>query len=172
MGQSLGGHTAFLVAAERPDLVAALVVAETSPQRDQLARDRVAVLLRAWPVPFRSRAGALEFFGGDPAVAAVWLEGLEERGGAWWPRFECQIVLDALAEVTGRSFWDEWESIRVPTLLVRGELGWLEGPVAERMQTHRSTQLLELPGAGHDVHLEQPEAWSAAVVAFLETLGR
>ncbi len=157
VGQSLGGHTAFLVAAERPDLVSSLVVVEASPQRDPLARDRVAVLLRAWPVPFPSQSAALEFFGGRSPAAAIWLEALEERDGGWWPRFECRVVLDALSEGTARSFWNEWDRVCAPTLIVRGEHGWLDATVARQMQQRApSASLAEVAGAAHDVHLEQP----------------
>ena len=168
VGQSLGAHTAFLTAAARPDIVRGLVVAEASPERDPLARDRLAVLLRAWPVPFASRASALEFFGGDSPIASVWLDGLEVHGGAWWPRFECQTVLDSLCELTERSYWDEWEALDVPTLLVRGEHGWLDANVARRMlQCCSAASLVEIGGAGHDVHIEQPDAWRNYVEPFV-----
>jgi len=172
VGQSLGAHTAFLVAAERPDLVAGLLVAETSPERDPFARARLAVLLRAWPVPFTSRATALEFFGGDSLAATFWLDGLEERAGAWWPRFECQVVLGALREVTERSFWSEWERVRAPTLIVRGEAGSLDGQVAKQMLERGAvTELVEIAGGGHDIHLEQPQSWLGAVHWLIETIG-
>lgn len=171
MGQALGGHTAFLVAAERPDLVAGLVVAETSPECDPSARDRLAVLMRAWPVPFPSQAAALEFFGGDSPAALAWLEGLELRDGGWWPRFDRSTVLDALVELTTRSFWREWDGVRAPTLVVRGELGALEPAVAEQMLARsHSAGLVEILGSGPDVHLEQPASWLEAVVPFIASI--
>lgn len=41
VGQSLGGHTALLLAARRPDLVSALVVVEATPAANPAARDGV-----------------------------------------------------------------------------------------------------------------------------------
>ena len=168
VGQALGGHTAFLTAAARPDLVRGLVVAEVSPERDPLARDRLAVLLRAWPVPFASKEQALEFFGGDSPVASVWLDGLEEHTDGWWPRFRCQTILDSLREVSERSCWREWDSLRTPTLVVRGQYGWLERNVAQRMLRRCPlASLVEIADAGHDVHIEQPDAWLDLVEPFV-----
>jgi pimeloyl-ACP methyl ester carboxylesterase len=33
-----------------------------------------------------------------------------------------------------------------------------------------SAQLVSIPGAGHDVHLDAPEAWRSAVEGFLARL--
>ena len=168
VGHALGGHTAFLVAAERPDLVRRLVIAETSPECDPLARERIAVLLRAWPTPFPTQAAAREFFGGESEITSIWLEGLEERAGGWWPRFERSVVLDALDELTRKTFWLDWECVRAPTLIVRGEHGLLERDIAEKMlQGGATAELVEILGGGHHVHLEQGPAWLEAIGPFI-----
>jgi pimeloyl-ACP methyl ester carboxylesterase len=51
IGQSLGGHTALLTAAERPDLVRALVVAEASPAANPEEPAAVEAQLRRWRDP-------------------------------------------------------------------------------------------------------------------------
>src|SRR3989440_1690590 len=76
IGQSLGGHTAFLLAARRPELVRALVVAEAAPDADPGAPASVAGWLRSWPVPFAGRDDALAFFG-DTTWGRAWADGLE-----------------------------------------------------------------------------------------------
>ncbi len=63
IGQSLGAHTAFLLAAQRPQLVRALIVAEATPAADPEAPAQVREWLASWPVPFASRADALRHFG-------------------------------------------------------------------------------------------------------------
>src|SRR5260370_11036591 len=75
IGQSQGGHTAFLLAARRPDLVASLVVAEASPESDPAAASKVSALLRKWQNPFPSEIAAIEFFGGATS-AQTWARGL------------------------------------------------------------------------------------------------
>ena len=51
IGQSLGGNTAMLAAAERPDLVAALVLAEAGPAEDPVAPAAVEEALLRWQDP-------------------------------------------------------------------------------------------------------------------------
>ncbi len=47
------------------------------------------------------------------------------------------------------SFWKDLPSLRIPTLVLAGELK-------------------VVPGAGHNVHLERPDAWIEAVITFLQ----
>ena len=120
IGQSLGGHTAFLTAARRPDLVRAVVVAESSPERSPDSRSDVEALLRAWPVPFRDREHAVEFFGREKRSAEVWANGLESRSDGLWPRFDIDVMLDSLTDITRHNYWQDWERIEAETLIVRG----------------------------------------------------
>jgi pimeloyl-ACP methyl ester carboxylesterase len=68
-----------------------------------------------------------------------------------------------LAEIAERDWWDEWRRIRCPVLVVRGEHGQLDPDVARRMHPGAIT----IAGAGHDVHLDQPEALADAIQAWL-----
>jgi pimeloyl-ACP methyl ester carboxylesterase len=173
IGQSLGGHTAMLAAAQRPDLVAALVVAEASPGRDPDGPHRVRQWLSTWPVPFGSRASAFDFFQTmkyfrSGLAAQVWADGLEERPDGWWPRFDVEVMIDSLAEVATRDYWDRWVAIRCPTLLVGGEHGALSGEEVEPMLALLPrAQFAQIDGAGHDVHLDRPERWRTVVTEFL-----
>jgi pimeloyl-ACP methyl ester carboxylesterase len=173
VGQSLGGHTAMLAAAQRPDLVTALVVAEASPGRDPDGPSRVRRWLSGWPVPFGSRASAFDFFRTmqyfhSSLAAQVWADGLEERPDGWWPRFDAEVMIDSLAEVAARDYWDRWEAIRCPTLIVRGEHGALSRDEVERMLALLpGAQFAQIDGAGHDLHLDQPERWRTVVTDFL-----
>jgi pimeloyl-ACP methyl ester carboxylesterase len=66
VGQSLGGHTALLLAASRPELVSRLVVVEASPAGDPAgaaeAASAIETALRSWPVPFADHSDAITFF--------------------------------------------------------------------------------------------------------------
>ena len=170
IGQSLGGHTAFLAAAERPDLVRGLVVAEASPaEADPVTVRQVAGMLSSWPRPFPSRDAALEFFGGDTLRARAWADNLEERDGELFPAFDVDVMEAALAAAEAPS-WTTWASILVPCLLVRGESGALSADEAKSMiGALPSAELATIPG-GHDVHLDAPTEWRAAVSGFLADL--
>ncbi|GAB2809719.1 alpha/beta hydrolase [Actinoallomurus bryophytorum] len=169
VGQSLGGHTAMLVAAARPDLVRALVMVEASPGLpDAGGVAGVERWLASWPVPFPSPAAAARFFGGG-AAGAGWAAGLEEREDGWWPRFDPALMVRSLTDASPRSFWREWEQVACPTLVVLAESGIIPSVDADEMRrTRPDTVMAHIPGAGHDVHLEAPGLLRAAIEDFLE----
>jgi pimeloyl-ACP methyl ester carboxylesterase len=167
-GQSLGGHTALLTASAHPGLLRGLVLVEAGPGRaDPNVPAEIGAMLDAWPTPFPSRRAAVEFFGGG-AVGEGWAGGLEERDGGWWPRFDRDVMVAALAENARRSFWDEWASITCPALVVLGQSGIVPAQETEAMLQQRpETVALSVPGAGHDVHLERPEVLHQVLREFL-----
>jgi pimeloyl-ACP methyl ester carboxylesterase len=170
VGQSFGGLIAFLTAARRPDRVERLVVAEASPAPDNTAETELRDWLESWPVPFPDLEAAIRFFGGESLRARTWASGLEEREGTLWPRFDAETLLRALREAA-EGWWDEWESIRCPTLVVRGEHG-LSAAEAQAMAGVLDDAALEtITGAGHDVHLESPREWRRIVQPFLASNG-
>ncbi|MFE5581386.1 alpha/beta fold hydrolase [Kitasatospora sp. NPDC056531] len=169
VGQSLGGHTAMLTAAAHPDLLGGLVLVEAGPGGpNPNVRAEIGAALDAWPTPFPSRGAAVEFFGGG-AVGEGWAAGLEERDGGWRPRFDRDVMVEALTENARRSFWDEWTSIACPTLVILGQSGIIPPHETEAMlQRHPGAVALSVPGAGHDVHLEHPEVLCRVLQEFLE----
>jgi pimeloyl-ACP methyl ester carboxylesterase len=86
IGQSLGGHTAFLVAAQHPGLVERLVVIEAGPAQDADAPDRIREQLREHPAPY-----GVEL---DPDDAARSLAEIAARD--WWDewrRVRCPLLV-------------------------------------------------------------------------------
>ncbi len=172
IGQSLGAHTAFLLAAQRPELVRALVVAEATPDADPDGPRQVREWLESWPTPFAGRGQALAHFG-DTTWGRAWTDGLERRQDGLWPAFDTEVMVAALDELAGRSYWDEWSRIACPTLVVRGESGGVGAEGAERMvRALPCARAATIAGAGHDVHLDQPSRWREAVEVFVATLER
>jgi pimeloyl-ACP methyl ester carboxylesterase len=177
VGQSLGGLAALLLAAERPDLVHGLVVADASPAGggDPKATEAIvtelADSLRRWPVPFASRETAVEFFGGPSLVAEAWADGLEHLHGGWWPRFDVEVMVRTLRAAVSQPYWDAWERISCPALVVRAGNGIIPAADAHAMADRgRHATLVELVGAKHDLHLDRPAEWRKAVSEFLDRL--
>ena len=169
VGQSLGGHTAFLVASARPTLVGSLVVVEATPQHDASALRRLESWLARWPRPFASKEAAREFFGGDTPYARAWIDGLEERPDGLWPRFDNDIMLRSLRACEDRGYWSEWARVTCPTLLVRSDRG-IDLEVASRMcELAPHTRIASIPNAGHDLHLESHKEWSNCLTFLAET---
>lgn len=66
------------------------------------------------------------------------------------------------------SLWDRLAELSVPTLLVVGELDGKFVEIGRRMEAALpQATLAVVPGAGHTVHLERPDAWLALVTGFL-----
>jgi pimeloyl-ACP methyl ester carboxylesterase len=167
-GQSLGGHTAMLVAAARPDLVSSLILLESGAgggsERDN---ERLGDYLRSWPVPFPSRDAARAYLG-DGALQQAWVADLEERQDGFWPRFQPDVMVAAInALIPPR--WDEWESITAPTLVVYGERGmFTEHEKAEFTARGCNVRRLDLAGGSHDSHLDAFESWIKALRSVLQ----
>ncbi len=165
VGQSLGGFAAFRLAAARPDLVSRVVVAEATPSEDPGVSATVRAWLEGWPVPFADRDAAVAFFG-DHNRGRTWAAGLVERDGGLWPRFDIDTEVGMLAAFE-RSYWDEWDAIHCPILIVRAATGEGDDDFGKMVERQPTAQLVEIPDAGHDLHLDQPERWQAALGPFL-----
>jgi pimeloyl-ACP methyl ester carboxylesterase len=88
VGQSMGAHTAMLVAAARPDLVRGLVLLE-GDQGSGTADEHAAMgaFFRSWPTPFADRSAARAALGDGP-LARAWVDDLEQRPDGLHPRFD------------------------------------------------------------------------------------
>jgi pimeloyl-ACP methyl ester carboxylesterase len=168
VGQSMGAQTAMMVAAARPDLVHALVMLEggvggsTEDYPSELGE-----WFRGWPVPFASPAAAVEFLGGTP-MAEAWGRDLESRADGWWPRFDPDVMETTIRAVADVARWDEWQSITVPTLLVRGGLNKVdEQELGRQLELRPEVEQAVIAEAGHDAHLDQPAAWISVLKDFL-----
>ncbi|MEU9877163.1 alpha/beta fold hydrolase [Streptomyces phaeochromogenes] len=178
LGQSLGGHTAFLTAAAHPHLVDSLILVEAGPAGPNAdLPTEIAAWLDSWPTPFTSFSSATAFLGHE-----AWARGLEEREDGHHPRWDRDTMLAAVTDLATRAYWPEWARVACPTLVVRGAKGTMREAEMTRMarmtrgaqirtgrppqpQPQTLTEVIE--DAGHDVHLDQPRRLHAAVRTFL-----
>lgn len=168
VGQSMGAHTAMLVAAARPDLVRRLVMLE-GDQGGGTVEEHAALgdFFRSWEVPFADRATAASSWGDGP-LARAWADDLEEAPDGLRPRFDAD-VLQAVIEAVGTPRWAEWESVVAPTLVVYADGGmFTDDGKAEFVRRGRDVRRVDLRGASHDAHLDAADQWVDALCAFLE----
>ncbi|SNB87465.1 MULTISPECIES: alpha/beta hydrolase [unclassified Streptomyces] len=159
VGQSMGGLTALLTAAAHPEVCRALVLIEAGPggPAPELP-EQIGSWLDSWPVPFPDVEAAEAFFGGGPAGRA-WAAGLAPGPGGLHPRVDRDVMVASVRENAHRDYWDAWDRVRCPALVLRGESGTMKPDEADRMRArHPATRIAVIPGAGHDAHLDNTPA--------------
>ena len=167
-GQSMGAHTAMLTAAHHPELVSRLVMLEggVGGSEDDYP-GRLGKWFASWPVPFPAPEAAVEFLG-STSLARAWAEDLEERRDGHWPRFDPDIMEAAIRPVAEAAQWQSWQRVRAPTLLVRGARSLVpDEEIAHMVELRPDVEVVTIPDAGHDAHLDQPEAWRRLLGEFL-----
>ena len=178
LGYSMGGRVALHLAVAAPDRVGALVLESSSPGIADAAERQARIAA-------------------DETLAdAIKVEGLEAFVERWerLPLFASQAALpeDTRARLhaqrlrnnplglanslrgmgTGQqeSLWDRLAGLNIPTLLIVGELDTkycaLAGAMCALLSNARA---VIVPGAGHAVHLEQPQTFAKNVLEFLGT---
>ncbi|AWI29667.1 alpha/beta hydrolase [Streptomyces sp. ICN441] len=178
IGHSMGALTAWQLAAERPDLVRAVVVCDMRASALGAASQREwEAWFRSWPVPFATLADVRRWFGEDdprlerpsPARGEFFAEVMAERADGWRPVFSRRQMLRSRATWVHDAHWDSLARVGCPTLVVRGldgELGRAEAQ--EMVRVLPRGRYAEVADAGHLVHYDQPDAWRAVLEPFLE----
>jgi len=173
-GLSMGGYVALALARRHPDVLAALILADTRAGQD----DRIARANRTKSIALvEEKGGAALFETMAPKV-------LSEQTHAAKPEVVARLkaiaakqpaasVVAALAALRDRPDANPGlKAIAVPTLVLVGEHDAVAPPLAAAnlsAQIRRST-LVHIPGAGHLSNAENPDAFNAAVGGFLAGL--
>ncbi|HIY67559.1 MAG TPA: alpha/beta hydrolase [Candidatus Agrococcus pullicola] len=168
VGQSMGAHTAFLVAAAHPDLVEGLVMLEGHVSGSDDPNEAVGLgrYFASWPVPFEDEAAAREFLGED-AIVDAWVADLQQTEAGLVPRFDA-AVMQRTIEAVHEPRWSEWEALQVPTLTVFARHGMFSDADKDELIRRRpETIRIDLDGGSHDAHLDAFEEWSEVLRRWL-----
>ncbi|RAV15107.1 alpha/beta hydrolase [Mycolicibacterium sp. GF69] len=170
IGHSMGGLHSWCLAATRPDLVAALVVEDMAPDFRGRTTGPWEPWLHALPVEFGSAQRIYDEFG--PVAGQYFLEAFDRTAaGGWRLHGRTNVWIEIAAEWGTRDYWREWEAVRVPALLIEaGDSVTPKGQMARMAETGHRTTYLHVPGAGHLVHDDAPDAYQRAVETFLAAL--
>jgi pimeloyl-ACP methyl ester carboxylesterase len=172
LGHSMGGKAAMVLALSESGRVRRLIVADMAPVaygHSQLPYARAMQAVDLAVVRRRADAdAALAAAVPEPGLRAFLLQSLAvgASGAAW------KLNLTVLAAEMPRimAFPDVGGAFDGPTLFLSG--GGSDSVRPEHWPRIRamfpSARHLELPGAGHWLHAEAPDAFAAAVVGFLD----
>lgn len=171
LGHSLGGKVAMQLALSRPERVDKLVVADVAPVAYQGNHDVIVAALEAVAAEqCASRAEAEVILNdaiADPGLVGYLLMGLARDGDRYDWRFHLAGLKDGYGRLreppTGA------ERYMGSTLFLRGaNSGYIQRQhESEIVRRFPSSTLITLEEAGHWLHIDQPEAFNAAVSAFL-----
>ncbi len=176
VGLSLGGMVGMRLAARYPELVASLVLLDTSADvepAENLPRYRLLTFLERWVGPWVVAGSVMKIMHGataraDPARAAE-LRRVRQR-------FLALDRVGAVRAVNGvldrKGIQDELANIRVPTLVMVGEEDTATVPAkAEAIQRAiRGATLVRIPKAGHLSPIDNPDFVTGELSRFLGAL--
>lgn len=167
VGHSMGGLHSWCLAAERPELVTALVVEDMSPDFRGRTTGPWEPWANALPIVFGTADAVFAEFG--PLAGQYFLDAFDRVEDGWQLHGRADRWVEIAAEWGRRDYSPQWTQVRAPTLLIEaGNSVTPPGQMLTMKETgHRATYLL-VPGAGHLVHDERPAEYRDAVVAFLQ----
>lgn len=167
VGQSMGAHTAMLVAATHPHLVDRLIMLEVSQGGDAPEHaDEIGQYFSSWSIPYANESAALAELGGSP-LAPAWVADMETTAEGLRPRFDADVMVRAAADLREER-WVEWERVVSPSLVVYADGGMFdEAQKARFLDRNRLAIRADLQGASHDAHLDAFEQWIHVLVSFI-----
>ena len=176
VGYSMGGRVALHSALVAPDPVRRLVLIGATAGIDDAderharrgADERLADHIEAVGVPaFIDEWLANPLFAGLTAATALRADRLRNTAAG------LSASLRATGTGTQTPLWDRLGEIECPVLVLVGEHDAKFTELGHRLVDALPTgELVVVPGAGHSVHLEQPEATAAALTAWLDRCER
>lgn len=180
LGYSMGGRIALYMAVNHPNLFQSLILESASPglesaeDRHQRVENDTALAQR---IQNESIAAFVDFWEGislwasQSSLAADTLAAQRSQRLANNP---VGLANSLLGMGTGvqPSLWHQLANLSLPTLLICGALDTKFTGINQRMHDLLpQSQLVIVPDAGHNVHLEQPDVFAKQIEGFFEHQG-
>ena len=181
LGHSMGGTNSLVYAKKHPDRLASIILEDAGPGAWNQSRgaSRINIELQNTPITFDSWAKARAFWRSirpnvteDAIDSRVTNSLIETAAGITWKHDQagitaCRLQPDPLREPP--DLWPCVEAIACPTLVLRGEASdYLSRTTyTEMLQRNKLLQGVEIDGAGHYVHDDQPTQFIGAVNTYL-----
>lgn len=168
LGHSLGGINGYHLAADRPDLVAA-VIAVDAPVELPLHETSPLAFVLGFPYTAPTREELVAACGPMGPMIAPALRPLADDTG-WRLPFHPQDTVASENAVHG-DHWDAWLASDCPALLIHGRRSQVLGQEqADAMVSRRPGTSYAPVDADHFVQLQDPEGFALAVKEFLAGL--
>lgn len=183
VGHSMGARVAMVFAQHYPDKLISLTLEDMGPDVQAESYRYYEEMLNIVPTPFHSKDEMKAFFSEQflklfhpkeqPEVLLTFLQAnIEEKSSGLYDwRFSKNAIIEIVREGHLKDRWMELSSVRIPTLLIRGEKSHiLSAEVFEEMQqVNPLIQAVEIKGAGHWVHFEKYEEFTQILHKFLQS---
>ncbi len=175
-GHSIGGFTALQFALEHSDMLAALVLVDTSS--GQFARDPSVAQVRQKQNELARSQGMEAAFEYGIANNPMMIERLQRHPELREVTQRKMLMTSVDGYIYGWSSIGKWESvtprlseIRVSALIYRGEedVGFTEA-VQVLIEGIADSELVTFKGVGHNPHEEAPDAFNEALLKFLDRI--
>lgn len=177
-GMSMGGINSITYTAGSGDRVAALVIVDVSPEVKKEGVENIRKFVQASDIldsfeAFVERAHAFNPRRSRENIESRLRHNLKQLpDGTWTWKYDPQLRSPQRPIGSGltTNLWDDVAKIRCPTLILKGgESDILSAESATKLQgAIPGSELVVIPGAGHSVMGDNPEAFTAAVAEFLE----
>lgn len=169
IGHSMGGLHSWCLAAERPELVRALVVEDMAPDFVGGTTGAWEPWLHALPVEFTSADAVLAEFG--EVAGRYFLDAFDRTATGWRLHGKPAKWIDIAAEWGLRDYWAQWRAVRAPVLLIEaGDTVTPPGQMRQMAELAPHATYVRIEGVGHLVHDDAPEDFRRAVEEFLAAL--
>ncbi len=177
VGQSLGGLTAIVVAAERPDLVRRIAIIDVSPGLVVKQDNQVRSFL-AGPESFATREEIVErarSFGFGVSTASVergvYHNTIRRDDGRWIFRHH---LANLPADTAPMSFdfttlWPAFDALSLPIMVVHGSRGFLDDDDIAELKSHQPNTIVSVIESGHNVQEDDPVALAHVLSTFVAT---
>ena len=175
-GYSMGGRLALFLALRYPERFKSLVLESASPGL-AIEDERAARRKRDEDLAGRIEAYGIEWFVDTWQRLPLWKSQSEQLKAAQRPQRLRNCARGLANSLRGMgsgvqpNLWRELPDLAVPTLLLVGEhdhrFRWINQKMAAMIPRPK---LAVIPSAGHNTHLENPQAFYLALRSFLESI--
>ncbi len=166
VGHSMGALHSWCLAAQRPELVSALVVEDMAPDFRGRTTGPLEPWLRTVPIEFDCAEQVCAEFG--DVAGRYFLAAFDRTSTGWRLHGHASRWIEIAAEWGTRDYWAQWQAVRAPALLIEaGNSVTPPGQMREMHETGYRTSYLRVADVGHLVHDEAPQIYRQAVESFL-----